>query len=177
MYDINKLLGLICFLLLIFIGQKASASPRYEPVTGFDINRYLGKWYEIARMPVWFEKGLVNVTATYSLMDDGKVKVVNAGHKNTKDGKIKVANGKAKFGNSTDRGYFRVTFFWPFYGDYIIVDLDPDYRYAVVASSPEYLWILSREPKMEKELLNSLVEKAKKLGFDTDKLYFTPQEW
>jgi apolipoprotein D and lipocalin family protein len=120
---------------------------------------------------------LVNVTATYSLRKDGAVKVVNEGYKNTKDGKHNVATGKAKFGKSPDLGYLRVSFFWPFYGDYSIVELDPDYTYAMVASSPKYLWILSREPKMDKKNLDALIEKAGKLGFETNRLYFTPQEW
>ena len=174
---INHLIFLSCGFFLLFAGEVFSAPPKYVPVSGFELNRYLGKWYEIARLPFPYEKGLVNVTATYSLRKDGKVKVVNEGYKNTKDGKHKVANGKAKFGESPDLGYLRVSFFWPFYGDYIIVELDPDYTYAMVISSPRYLWILSREPKMDKTVLDNLIEKAKKIGFDTGKLFYTPQEW
>jgi apolipoprotein D and lipocalin family protein len=177
MVAIHQLLLLSCAFLKLSSGRISAATPPYEPVSGFELNRYLGKWYEIARLPVSFEKGLVNVTATYSLRKDGKVKVVNEGFKNAKDGKHKVAKGKAKFGGSPDQGYFRVSFFWPFYADYIIVELDPGYAYAMVASSPKYLWILSREPKMDKNVLNTLIEKAGKLGFDTSKLYFTPQDW
>jgi apolipoprotein D and lipocalin family protein len=177
MVAIHHLFFLSCGFFFLFTGQVFSASPQYQPVSGFELNRYLGKWYEIARLPFKYEKDLVNVTATYSLRKDGKVKVVNEGYKGTKDGKHKVATGKAKFGKSTDQGYLRVSFFWIFYGDYIIVDIDENYTYALVASSPKYLWILSREPKMEKVILDSLIEKAQKLGFDTSRLYFTPQEW
>lgn len=166
-----------CGFFLLFAGEVFSASPKYVPVSSFELNRYLGKWYEIARLPFSYEKGLVNVTATYSLRKDGKVKVVNEGYKNTKDGKHKVANGKAKLGESPDQGYLRVSFFWPFYGDYIIAELDPNYTYAMVISSPRYLWILSREPKMDKTILDDLIAKAQKIGFDTSRLYFTPQEW
>jgi apolipoprotein D and lipocalin family protein len=167
---------LTCALPVLLVGRALSAPPKLVPVSGFDLNRYLGKWYEIARLPFSFEKDLVNVTATYSLRSDGKVKVVNEGYKKTKSGKHDVAEGKAKFAKSPDKGYLRVSFFWIFYGDYIIVELDPDYKYAMVASSHKYLWILSREPKMDNAILDKLVKKAQELGFETTKLYFTPQE-
>jgi apolipoprotein D and lipocalin family protein len=177
MVSINHLLFLSCGFFFIFAVQTFSVSPKYQPVSGFELNRYLGKWYEIARLPFKYEKDLVNVTATYSLRKDGILKVVNEGYKKTKDGKHKVANGKAKFGESPDQGYLRVSFFGPFYGDYVIVELDPNYTYALVASSPKYLWILSREPKLDRGIIDTLVEKARKLGFETNRLYFTPQEW
>jgi apolipoprotein D and lipocalin family protein len=170
-------LALVSFLVLLTLfGQAFSGPPKLEPVSGFDLNRYLGKWYEIARLPNPFEKELVNVTATYSLRSDGKVKVVNEGYKQTRLGKHKVAVGKAKFAKSPDRGYLRVSFFWIFYGDYVIIELDPDYHYAMVASSHKYLWILAREPKMDSAVLDNLIKRAQELGFDTSKLYFTPQD-
>jgi len=165
-----------CAVSLLLAGQTFSAPPKLEPVSGFDLNRYLGKWYEIARLPTWFERDLVNVTATYSLRSDGKVKVVNEGYKRTRSGKHKVAVGKAKFAKSPDKGYLKVSFFGPFYADYIIVELDPEYQYAIVASSRKYLWILSREPKMDSTVLDKLVKRAQELGFDTSRLYFTPQD-
>jgi apolipoprotein D and lipocalin family protein len=177
MATINQYLLLSCALLFLSARPVSSASLKYEPVSGFHLDSYLGKWYEIARLPFSYEKGLINVTATYSLRKDGKVKVVNEGYRNTKDGKHKVAAGKAKLGGSPDQGYFRVSFFGPFYGDYIILELDPEYNYAMVASSPKYLWILSRKPQMDKATLDTLIEKANKLGFDTSRLYYTPQEW
>jgi len=161
---------------LLLLGQALSVPPKLVPVSGFDLNRYLGKWHEIVRLPNSFEKDLVNVTATYSLRNDGKVKVVNEGYKKTKSGKHQVAVGKAKFAKTADKGHLRVSFFWIFYADYIIVELDPEYEYAMVASSHKYLWILSRKPKMDNAVLDKLVKKAQELGFDTTKLYFTPQE-
>ncbi len=165
-----------CAIPLLLNGLAFSESTKLEPVSGFDLNRYLGRWYEIARLPTSFEKDLVNVYATYSLRSDGKVKVVNEGYKKTKSGKHKVATGKAKFAKSPDKGYLRVSFFGPFYGDYLIIELDPEYKYAMVASSHKYLWILSREPKIDAAMLDKLVQRAKELGFDTSRLYFTPQD-
>jgi apolipoprotein D and lipocalin family protein len=145
-----------------------------EPVTGFALNNYLGTWYEIARLPVSFENHLTHVTATYTLREDGKVRVQNAGI-DERTSKKKIAVGKAKFARTADIGHLKVSFFGPFYADYIIVDLDSEYSCAMVASSKKYLWILSRKPELKKEVLGRLLEKAKQLGFDTGRLYFTPQ--
>ena len=149
-----------------------AAAGDLQPVPNFNLKRYLGKWYEIARMPASFEKGLDSVTATYSLKDNGAVKVENAG---MKKGKTKRAVGRAKFADDSAVGYLRVSFFWPFYADYMVIALDDDYRYAMVASSHKYLWILCREPKLDEAVLHELVNKAKTLGFDVAKLYYTPQ--
>ncbi len=176
--EMIRLIGFpVCIILFVLCGRAFASSPGYEAVSGFDLNRYLGKWYEIARLPNRFEKGLVNVTATYSLRDNGMVKVLNEGCKGTKDGKHASVTGKAKFAAGSDKGHLRVSFFWFFYADYVIFALDPDYKWALVGSSDKYLWILSREPRMEKDLLDNLVGKAKEAGFDTDRLYFTPQDW
>ena len=145
---------------------------KIKPVSNFDLNRYLGKWYEIARLPTWFEKELTNVTATYSLNKNGMVKVQNEGYKN---GKLKKAIGKAKITKDKNIGYLKVSFFGPFYADYKIIYLDTNYQYAMVASSNKYLWILSREPKMNEDLLRELVEKTNKLGFNISRLFYTPQ--
>ena len=145
-----------------------------KPVSPFELSRYLGTWYEIARLPAWFERDLTNVTATYSLKKNGMVKVENAGKKN---GKPKIAIGKAKFAKETTVGYLKVAFFLSFYADYKIIDLDTvNYQYAMVGSSYDYLWILCREPKLDKAILTALIEKAQKLGFNTGNLYYTPQE-
>jgi apolipoprotein D and lipocalin family protein len=162
---------------LLFGHSAVAGSPRFTPVTGFDLKRYLGTWYEIARLPTPFEKGLVNVTATYSLRNDGKVKVLNAGYKGGKSGKRSSATGKAKFAAAPDLGHLRVSFFGPFYADYIIVELDGEgYRYAMVASSYDYLWILCRDPKLPRDVLDRLIARADELGFDTGKLYMVPQD-
>jgi apolipoprotein D and lipocalin family protein len=151
---------------------------KYEPVSDFQLERYLGKWYEIARLPAQFERGLVNVTATYTIRPDGKVQVLNEGYKETKNGKHSTAIGKAKFAESQEIGHLKVSFFGPFYANYVIIDLDKEhYSYAMVASSLRYLWILCRQPQMEQGLRDKLVKKARGLGFDTDQLYFTPQDW
>lgn len=145
-----------------------------KPVSPFELSKYLGKWYEIARLPAWFERDMTHVTATYTLKKNGKVRVENAGNRK---GKRKVAIGKAKFAKETNAGYLKVAFFWNFYADYKIIELDTvNYRYAMVGSSLDYLWILCREPKLDKGILDSLVDKAQKLGFDTRNLYYTPQE-
>jgi apolipoprotein D and lipocalin family protein len=162
---------------LVFSAQCTAAAPGFEPVSGFDLNRYLGKWYEIARLPTTFEKDLVNVTATYSLRTDGKVKVFNEGYKKSKSGKHTSATGKAKIAATPDKGYLKVSFFGPFYADYIIVDLDTqNYSYAMVASSKKYLWILCRDPRMDTAVLDRLIAKAQGLGFDTGKLIMVSQE-
>lgn len=145
-----------------------------EPVTHFDLNKYLGRWYEIARMPAGFENNLIQVTATYSLRNDGKVRVENAGV-DARSSKRKMAIGKAKFARNADTGYLKVSFFGPFYADYIILELDKEYRYALVASSIKYLWILSRTPVLDRQKLDELTAQATSLGFETEKLYFTPQ--
>jgi apolipoprotein D and lipocalin family protein len=155
--------------ILVYSGQK-----KLQPVTNFNLSKYAGRWYEIARLPASFEKDLTNVTATYSLNRDGSIRVENKGFK--KD-KFKKAIGRAKFAKSTTTGHLKVSFFGPFYADYIILELDTnEYKYAMVASSLKYLWILNREPVMDNKILSSLIDKARDYGFDTSKLIFTPQE-
>ena len=140
-------------------------------VEDFELERYLGTWYEIARLDHRFERGMSNVTASYSLRDDGGVDVVNRGYLDNKD-QWKEARGKAYFIGPSDRGRLKVSFFGPFYGAYNILELDKDgYRYAMVAGpDTDYLWILSRTPEMDPAVLNSLVSKADSLGFDTGAL-------
>ena len=146
------------------------------PVKDFDLQKYLGTWYEIARMPASFEKDLVKVTATYSLRKDGKVKVLNQGYKKTFQGKHSIAVGKAKFAGDPGAGHLKVSFFGPFYADYIVVELDPGYNYALVISSADYAWILGRTAALDPAILNRLIAKARQFGVDTSRLYMTPQE-
>ena len=148
-----------------------------EPVQGFDLNRYLGKWYEIARLDHSFEEGLDNVTAVYSLRDDGGVNVVNRGFL-SKDNVYKEAQGRAYFVNDSDEGYLKVSFFRPFYASYVIFELDQDgYQYAFV-SGPDtsFLWLLSRTPTVEQALLDHFIETSASLGFDTEELIFPIQK-
>lgn len=159
---------------LLLLNLAGCKPDHLKPVSNFELKKYLGKWYEIARLPNWFEKEMVNVTATYSLKDNGKVKVENAG---IQKGEPQKAVGKAKFAGDNRAGYLKVSFFGPFYADYKILDLDTSgYQYAMVASSNQYLWILCREPKMDSALLERLTKKADSLGFDISKLFHTPQE-
>ena len=148
-----------------------------QPVDGFEVNRYLGKWYEIARLDHSFERGLKNVTAEYSLREDGGIRVINSGL-STKNNEIKNAEGKAYFANNHDQGYLKVSFFGPFYGSYVIFELDKeDYQHAFVTSySKSYLWLLSRTPTVSKELVDRFVNRAGELGFNIDDLIFVEHD-
>jgi apolipoprotein D and lipocalin family protein len=148
-----------------------------QPVDRFVLDRYLGKWYEIARLDHSFERGLERVTAEYSLRDDGGVRVINRGY-SEKDKEWKEAEGKAYFVRGQDEGYLKVSFFGPFYGSYIIFELDDQgYQYAFVAGPDKsYLWLLSRSPDINKEIVERFVEQSAALGFDTDQLIFVQHE-
>lgn len=142
-----------------------------KPVTGFELNRYLGTWYEIARLDHSFERGLENVTAEYTLKESGALRVLNRGF-SASDKKWKEAEGTAYFVESPDLGYLKVSFFGPFYGSYVIFALDQeDYGYAYV-SGPDnsYLWLLARTPDVTEERIRHFVEDAKNRGFETDSL-------
>lgn len=148
-----------------------------HPVKVFDLHRYLGKWYEIARFDHRFERHLVGVTAEYSLLPDGKVRVVNSGHKHTLDGPYKSIEGKAKIPDPTNPAHLKVAFFLWFYSDYIIMELDKDYRYALVGSTTDkYLWILSRTPHLPPDELNRLLDRATQRGYDVSKLLWIDQK-
>jgi apolipoprotein D and lipocalin family protein len=145
-----------------------------ETVSHVDLKKYLGKWYEIAHLPAKFQEGCDNTTATYTLSEDGSVSVLNECIKN---GKAKQAKGKAKVVDKNSGAKLKVTFFWPFYGDYWIINLSKDYDYAVVgAPSRKYLWILSRTPQMDDKLFTQLSEFVKSKGFNIDNLIITSQK-
>ena len=145
-------------------------------ITSFDLDRYQGLWYEIARYDHSFERGLVGSTAEYSLRDDGKIKVLNSGHLNTLDGPYKESIGKAKARKNGTPGQLQVSFFGPFYGDYDILELAPDYSYSVVgSSSPKYLWILSRTPQMSTTTKDKILRNLRQRGYDTSKLIWVEQ--
>jgi apolipoprotein D and lipocalin family protein len=160
---------------MVMFSATVNGESKIEVVTNFDVNKYMGIWYEIARLPFKFEKDLVRVTATYSLKKNGMVKVENRGI-NSKTSRQQTAIGKAKFAGKSDVGYLKVSFFGPFYGDYKIIELNSDYRYVLVGSSMKYLWILSRTPELDKCIVEGLVAKAQSLGFATENLSFTPQK-
>lgn len=167
------------FLTSLFVGLGAVASAQqidYTTITAFDLNRYLGKWYEIARYDHAFERGLVGTTAEYTLRDDGKIKVLNSGYLNGLNGSYQESVGKAKPNKNGEPGQLRVSFFGPFYGDYYILDLAPDYSYSVVgSSSPKYLWILSRTPQLSAEVQSKILRNLQKRGYDTTKLIWVKQ--
>lgn len=143
------------------------------PVENFELKRYLGKWYEIARLDHSFERGLQGITAEYSMRNDGGVAVVNRGY-SVDDDAWNVAEGKAYFVDSEDKGYLKVSFFGPFYGSYVVFEIDREsYEYAFV-SGPDtsYLWLLSRTPEPGQEIIEKFERKSKELGFDTSKLIF-----
>ena len=148
-----------------------------KAIDGFEINRYLGTWYEVARLDHRFESGLTKISATYSLRPDGGVKVLNQGW-NQADGKWEQAEGKAYFVGKPDNGRLKVSFFGPFYGGYNIIELDKkNYAYSMVTGPDRsYFWILSRTPQLPKETLEALIKNAKQLGFATDKLIFVNQD-
>lgn len=148
-----------------------------EPVRNFKLERYLGKWYEIARLDHSFERGLSRVTANYSMRKDGGVKVINRGY-SAENSSWKEAEGKAYFVENTDLGYLKVSFFGPFYGAYIIFELDHEnYQYSLISGpSKSYLWILSRNPKINENTKSILIKKATELGFDTSKLIYVEHE-
>jgi len=159
--------------ILLLAGCSGAGSTADIPaVTKLEVERYLGKWYEIARLPHRFERDLCNVTAEYKLDDSGKeLVVINRGYLN---GKLRRINGHARFRNSGKAdGELEVSFFRPFYGSYRIIRLDPEYRLAVITSSTrDYLWFLARTPAVSEAELNDFIAYAAEKGFDVSKLEF-----
>ena len=149
------------------VGLSSNDLPTVEEV---DLNRYAGLWYEIARLPNSFEKGLECVTASYTLNPNGKVEVLNKGF-SAKKGAFKSSKGKAWVPDDNFPGRLKVSFFWPFAGNYYIISLDKDYAYALVGDpSRKYLWVLSRTKKLDELIYSELLEKARTNGFDVDKM-------
>ena len=163
-----------CLLPIVFLVSGCTGVPDgVTPVRNLDLERYLGKWYEIARLDHRFERGLSHVTATYSKRNDGGIRVVNRGYDSRKK-EWKEAEGKAYSVAESTIGRLKVSFFGPFYGGYNILALDTEnYRYSLVSGpNRSYLWILSRTPVMEPGVLERLVQLAQKLGFDTSQLIY-----
>ena len=155
----------------------SKTDPPLAVVSHVDTQKYLGRWYEIARYPHSFEEDCFAVTADYTLLDDGSIRVVNRCREGGLDGELKEAFGKAYVVDSKSNAKLEVTFFWPFYGDYWIIDLDENYQYAVVSEPDrQYLWILSRTPTMNASLYEQLTAKLKLKGFDLSLLTQTPQK-
>lgn len=167
---------ILCMLLFAVCGC-ARIPEGVVAVKGFDVQRYLGTWYEIARLDHSFERGLINVTAGYSLNEDGSLRVVNRGFDPVKN-RWKEAVGRARFVSGPDMGRLKVSFFGPFYGGYNIIDLDErGYSYVLICGNDRsYLWILARTPRLPEPVKTSLVQKAKDLGFATDSLIYVQQQ-
>jgi apolipoprotein D and lipocalin family protein len=154
---------------VIYLTKKAYNA--LEVVPHVELKKYLGKWYEIAHLPARFQEGCADTTATYTLSEDGSISVLNECRRN---GKVKQAKGKAKVVDKNSGAKLKVTFFWPFYGDYWIINLGKDYEYAVVGTpNRKYLWILSRTPRMDDNVFSQLIESAKSQGFDVNNLIKT----
>ncbi|MCS6240635.1 lipocalin family protein [Shewanella baltica] len=162
----------------IFLLSGCLGMPKLvQPVNDFELNKYLGKWYEIARLDHSFERGLSQVSAEYSLKEDGGVMVINRGFSAAKN-EWKEAEGKAYFVNGDSEGYLKVSFFGPFYGSYVVFELDHEnYQYAFISGpDTDYLWLLAKTPTVPPEVLQKFVEMSKARGFDTDSLIYVQQE-
>lgn len=163
--------------LILLLSGCVGIPENIQPVENFKLDRYLGKWYEIARLDHSFERGLSRVSAEYSVREDGGVRVINRGYSAT-DNKWKEAEGKAYFVDRTDQGYLKVSFFGPFYGSYIVFELDHEsYQYSLVSGPDKsYFWILARTPQLKEEIKALLAARAAALGFDTGKLIYVTHD-
>jgi len=165
----------ICLATIFSLSACVKVPAGITPIENFELERYLGKWYEVARMENRFERGLYNVTATYTRNDDGTVKVENRGFK-TSTGDWKSAIGKAKFVGGSDIGHLKVSFFGPFYASYVVYELEENYDYAfVTGGNKKLLWLLAREPEVSDEVLNRFKELAGDKGYDLSKVVFDVQ--
>lgn len=145
--------------------------PPLETVDSVDLDRYMGKWYEIARLPNSFQEDCWNSTAEYEIIDSETVRVINRCEEDSTGGPIDEVTGKAWVVEGSNNAKLKVSFFWPFKGDYWILELDDEYRWVAVGTpSREYLWILAREPEMEEEIYQSLLSKLSEKGFDVTQL-------
>lgn len=164
------------FLLLGLVVAGCTSLPKgVQPIDDFELEQYLGTWYEIARLDHRFERGLSRVTATYSLRDDGGVSVVNRGYA-ASSGEFKEATGRAYYVSEASSGHLKVSFFGPFYGSYVIFNLDPQYQYAFVSGyNKKYLWLLSRTPAVSDTVINLFRSEALRLGFDVSELIMVDQ--
>ncbi len=173
----SRLLGALS-LIVIFLSGCANTNPPpgVTPVSPFDVSRYQGRWYELARLDHSFERGMSDVSATYTPQPDGTVRVVNRGF-DTASGRWREVTGKAKFTGSPSVASLKVSFFGPFYGGYHVAALDPDYRWALVLGpNTGYCWILARDKHMDPNELKRIVARAQALGVDTTSLVWVTHE-
>jgi len=171
-----KLKQVFVILLMLLVAGCTTIPKSVQPVSGFELSRYLGKWYEIARLDHAFETGMVRVTATYSLRDDGGIDVLNRGF-STLDRRWQEAQGKAYFVDKSDEGYLKVSFFGPFYAAYVIFEVErEEYQYAFISGpNHDFLWLLSRTPTVSREIIDKFVTMSQARGFDTSQLIYVNQ--
>jgi len=172
---LNLIYYLLPLLALLMVGCT-SIPDGLQPVKNFDAARYLGTWYEIARLDHSFERGLTQVSASYTQRADGGIDVLNRGFDPVKN-TWRDAQGRAYFLQGPHIASLKVTFFWPFYGGYHVIALDPDYRYALIAGpSREYLWILARDKRLPPAVQAELIHTARQAGFNVDALILVKQD-
>lgn len=178
LYGRLVLLAIIYFLALIGCSQmNVEQTKPLQTVAHVDLNRYVGTWYEIARFSHKFQEGCVGSRATYSLRDDGKINVLNECYDGSFSGKLRSAKGKAWVVDKHSNAKLKVSFFWPFAGDYWIIELGKDYEYAVIGHpEKKYLWILNRTPQMDENLYLEILNRLKKQDYDITKLIRSPQQ-
>jgi len=172
------LIGSLLTVLTIHLGEQSALAfgpknpkPEVRTVPYVDLNRYLGRWYEISSFPQRFAKGCTATRATYTAVKEGRIEVLNECHLNSLDGELKQAQGYAKVVDTESNSKLKVTFFWPFFGDYWIIDLGANYDYAVVGSPDrEYLWVLSRNTTMDETTYQEILSRAQAQGFDVTRL-------
>jgi len=169
--------GVLALLLALTLVGCAGLPDGVKPVEGFEVQRYLGKWYEIARLDHSFERGLSNISAEYSVKNNGDIRVLNRGFRNSNN-EWSEAEGTAKFVDAENVGRLKVSFFGPFYGGYNIVELDKvNYQYAlIVGNNRKYLWILSRKPTLDSSIQKQLIQKASELDYPVDELIFVKHD-
>ena len=167
-----RLMALLVGLATLLLAGCTGVPEGVQPVRGFDPDRYLGTWHEIARLDHSFERGLTDVTAAYSRRDDGGIDVLNRGYDPAK-GQWREARGKAYFIQGPGVASLKLSFFGPFYGGYHVFALDPQYRWALISGpTRSYFWILARQPVLPPKVLDDLLEMARRAGFDTDALIY-----
>ena len=163
-------------LIAMMLFSSVNAQKNLSVVPSVDLNKYAGIWYEIARLPFYFESKLKCITATYSLREDGRITVLNKGHYISNPEKINTAKGVAWVPDKTNPAKLKVQFFWPFKGDYWIMELDKDYKYVLIGEPLyKYLWILAREKKLDEATLQMLFKKATDAGYNLTNLIITDQ--
>jgi len=167
---------LLAVMLLVLLAGCTGVPEGVSPVGQFELPRYLGTWYEVARLDHRFERGLEDVSANYSMREDGGVKVINRGFSATEQS-WSEAEGKAYFVGEPDQAHLKVSFFGPFYGSYVVFELDPNYQHAFISGNTnDYLWLLSRTPQIDDAVRKRFIERASALGFATDDLIWVDQK-